>query len=142
MKKNVLIILILIGGVTLCGLGFYCGSNYVKKEIFKNKTESPLAVLFSSKVINGLTAVAVGQIKEISGRNLILTAEGSDLTVSVKEDASIGRFLSSGENTKAPQPLSRVDVKFEEIKVGDKVNILCQLKSDLSLEGITLTITP
>jgi len=142
MKKNVLIVVVLIGGIVLGGLGFYCGLSYANNKVSQIKVESPLASLFSSKVISGLTAVAVGQIKEISGRNLVLTVDGSDLTVFIKEDAPIGRLLPTKENTNIPQPMTREDIKFEDMKVGDQVNIFCNLKTDLSLEGSNINILP
>jgi len=142
MKKNNLIVVALIGGIILGGLGFYCGLGYANNKVSQIKVESPLTSLFSSKVISGLTAVAVGQIKEISGRNLVLTAEGTDLTISIKEDASIGRFLPAKGDIKVPQPMTREDIKFEEMKVGDQVNIFCNLKTDLSLEGSNVTVLP
>ena len=142
MKKNNLIVVALIGAIILGGLGFYCGLSYAKKEISQIKIEGPLAGLFSSKVISGITVATVGQIKEISGRNLTLTAEGSDLTVFVKEDASIDRFLPVKGDSKVPQTMSIEKIKFEDIKVGDNVNIFCNLKTDLSLEGVNVTVSP
>jgi hypothetical protein len=142
MKKNNLIVMAIIGGIILGGLGFYCGLGYANNKVSQIKVESPLAGLFSSKVISGLTVATVGQIKEISGRNLILTAEGSDLTVFVKEDASIDRFLPAKGDSKVPQTMSIEKIKFEDMKVGDNVNIFCNLKTDLSLEGVNVTVSP
>jgi len=142
MKKTILFVFAIVGGVVLLSLGFYSGSYWVKQQALKVGSEPSVANLLNSKVINGLTAVANGQIKEVSGRNLIIAANGETLSVSVKDDADIGRLLPTKENTNIPQPMAREDIKFEEMKVGDQVNIFCNLKTDLSLEGSNITVLP
>jgi len=143
MKKETLIPVIIIGSLILLGLGFIFGYSFEKKAIEKLKAESPLVDLSKSKVINSLTIIASGEVKEISGRNLTLNAEGDDLTILIREDASINGLVASEEKvTDIPQPLARKEIKFEEIKVGDKVNITCQLKTDGSLEGTETIVLP
>ena len=143
MNRNNLILIAVIGGVILLGIGFYSGLIYTQKQIEKAKTESPLADLLVSKVIKSMDIVASGEIAEISGRNLTLTQEGNNLTISIREDSFISRLVPSEETTiETPKPVATEEIGFEEIKKGDKVEISCQLKSDGSLEGKEVTILP
>ncbi len=142
MKKENLILIAVIGGVILLGIGFYLGLIYTQKQIEKTQIESPLTTLLASKVINGLKTIASGEVKEISSRNLTLSKDGDTLTVSIREDAPIYRIVPPEEVTEIPQPIAREEIKFEEIKVGDKVSISCQLKTDATLEGNEVTILP
>lgn len=142
MNRNNLIIIAVIGGIILLGLGFYSGLNYAQKQIEKAKTSSPLANLLTSKVIGGLNTTAFGEITEISGRNITLSNEGDALTISIKEDATIFRLLPPEGSAETPQPATREEIEFEEIKVGDQVNISCQLKADETLEGVDVMVLP
>ncbi len=144
MKKISLIITIAIGGIILLGVGFFSGVTWVQKQIQKSNTESPLAALLASKVIsNGLATFASGEITVIGGRNLTLNKEGNTLTILIQEDALIYRLSPPKETaTEVPQPVEMKEIQFGEIKAGDKVNISCQLKSDGTLEGTTVTVLP
>lgn len=141
MKKNSLILITIIGGVILLGIGFYSGLIYTQKQIEKARTESPLANLLASKVINGLTTSASGEVAAISGRSLTINNDGDTLIVPIKEEAVINSLLPL-EETETPQPTTWEEIKFEDIKTGDKVNISCQLKADGALEGTAVTVLP
>jgi len=143
MKKISLIITVVIGGIIFLGVGFFSGVTWVQKQIQKSNTESPFAVLLASKVINDLTTVASGEITAIGGRNLTLNKEENSLIISVRTDALIYRLSPSEETaTEVPQPVKREEIQFGEIKIGDKVNISCQLKADGTLEGTAVTVLP
>jgi len=141
MNRNNLILIAVIGGVILLGIGFYSGLIYTQKQIEKAKTESPLANLLASKVINGLTTSASGEVAAISGRNLTINNDGDTLIVPIKEEAVINSLLPL-EESETPQPTTWEEIKFEDIKTGDKVNISCQLKADGTLEGTAVTVLP
>ena len=139
MKKNQIILIIV--GIILLVLGFCLGGNWSQNKIGKIKTESPLVDLLSSKIINGLTTTASGEVTEMSDRNLTLSSEGNTLTIPIRKGVSIYR-LAAPKVAETPQSKTREEIEFEEIKVGDKVNITCQLKEDGSLEGIDVTVLP
>ena len=147
MKKESLIAIAVIGGIIFLGLGFSLGLDWaqkgLQKEMEKPKTESPLINLLKSKVIRGLGTIASGEVKEISGRKITLTDEGDILIVSIREDALLYRLLPpKGEATETTQPVVREEIKFGDIKAGDKVNITCQLKADETLEGVDVMVSP
>lgn len=137
MQKNNLIFL-LVGGLVLLGLGYIIG----QAQTESSQTKTPLSSLIESKVTKGLSTTALGEVIEISGRNITLSNEGDILTISIKEDATIARLAPPTETTEAPQPVTREGIELEEIKVGDQINILSQLKADGTLEGIEVTVLP
>ncbi len=142
MKKVNLILGIIIA---LILFGFGCSFSYLlgKKEVGGDKETCPFAGLLSSKAIRGnFSALLSGEIKEISGNSLTLSNGGDSLIISIKGDASIYRLVSPEKTAKTPQPASREDIKIEEIKVGNRANITCQLKADGTLEGIEVVILP
>jgi len=143
MKKTSLIIIIAIGGIILLGIGFFSGMALVQKRIQKSNTESLVAVLLTSKVINSLTIIASGEIAAIGGRNLTLNREEDSLIISIQGGAPVHRLSPLKETaTEAPQSMIEKEIQFGEIKVGDKVNIFCQLKADGTLEGTAVTVLP
>jgi len=141
MKKENLIMIGVIGGLIFLALGFYAGLSYAQKQIKETGTESALADLLTSKIIGQLTTIASGDITEISGRSLTLSSEEETLTVLIGEDASIYR-LSLPEEATTPQPATREEIDFSEIKVGDRANVSCVLKADSTLEGVEVTLAP
>ena len=141
MKKENLIMIGVIGGLIFLALGFYAGLSYAQKQIKETGTESALADLLTSKIIGQLTTTASGDITEISGRSLTLNSEEETLTVLIVEDASIYR-LSLPEEATTPQPATREEIDFAEIKVGDRANVSCVLKADSTLEGVEVTLAP
>jgi len=141
MKKENLIMIGVIGGLIFLALGFYAGLSYAQKQIKETGTESALADLLTSKIIGQLTTIASGDITEISGRSLTLSSEEETLTVLMGEDASIYR-LSLPEEATTPQPATREEIDFAEIKVGDRANVSCVLKADSTLEGVEVTLAP
>lgn len=138
MQKSNLIFLI-IGGLILLGLGYGYGFLSGQKEIAGIKTEGPLTDLTESKVITRLNAFAFGEVTETSGWSLTINNQGDTLTVLVKEEATINRLLPSEGEIEAPQT---EEIEFEEIKIGDRVNIVCELKADGSLEGVRVVVLP
>ncbi len=143
MKKNILIVIAVIGGLILLGLSFSLGLSSGKKVTEGIKTEAPLADLLGSELIGNLTTAASGEVTEISGRNLTLSKDGDSLTISIREDAPLYRLASPEEKaTEVPQPVAREEIEFGEIKIGDTVSISCQLKADASLEGIEIIVLP
>ena len=143
MKKETLIIIAVVGGLVLLGIGFSLGLSLGKKAMEGTEVETPLADLLESKVITGLTTVASGEVAEMSGRNLTLSAEGDTLTILIREAAPIYHLVLPEEKaTEVPQPVVREEIEFGEIKVGDQVSITCQLKADTSLEGVEVTVLP
>lgn len=137
MKKTNFIITIFVGLVTfILGYSFSIWKNPIEQC---PEPEKPLAKYLESGVIKNISAFAEGQVTGISDRNLTLNKEGKEFTILFNEDAKILRLIPSDkENT----PPAIEQIKFEEIKVGDKVNAGGRLDADAVLKGDSLTILP
>ena len=140
MKKENLIAIAVIGGLILLGIGFSLGLSSGQKAV--KEVKAPLADLLESKVITSLITTASGEVTEISDRTLTLSKEGDTLTILIKEDTPIYQEIPSEEIEGVPTPVGKKEIEFGEIKIGDKVNISCQLKVDGSLEGIEVIVLP
>lgn len=138
MKKPILIVLISVGIIIVLTIVLGFVFNYGQK--LGEKTGRALILnLLESKVIRGVSVSASGEITEISGRFLTLSAEEDTLTVLIRDDAPIHRLIRS-EEYQPGQPVTREEIEFEAIKIGDQTGISCQLKADGTLEGRSITI--
>ncbi len=141
MKKTNLILGIVIA---LILLGLSCSFSYFlgKKEVGENKEACSFIDLLSSRVINGLTTTASGEIASVGDRTLTLYRDGSTLAIPIQADALIyGLSVPEETASETAQPVERKEIKFEELKVGDKVNVSCKLKSDGTLEGTSVIVS-
>jgi len=128
MKTNQ-IILIIIGGLILVGLFFVFGyqlgqksvvqleQKSVEEKMAEEKTEVVVPEFLTSKVVQKWHAVASGEVVEISGRTLTLRYKGDTLTIPISDAAKI--YLLGAEEKKEKAE----SVRFEEIRVGNKVDI-------------------
>jgi len=140
MKKNQ-IISIIIGALILAGLvgGF---SYQLGQKSVGVAYETSLPNVLESKVIQRWSGLAAGRIIEISGRNVTLSSGEETIDISIREDAPVYRVVLVKGETETPAPAAREEVEFEDVKVGDRVNVSCLLKTDAPLEGIAVTILP
>lgn len=99
--------IILFGGI------FYLGYFFGQK---KTKTlETCPSSLLESKMLESWMVFAKGEVKEISNRDLILTADGENLKISISEKAVIQSLnTQTGEIKKAD---------LSDIKTGSKLEI-------------------
>jgi hypothetical protein len=127
MRGNISITLFIIFLLILLGVGFGLGYFWTKKQ-------TPICPpsLLESKVLRNWMTFANGTVKEISGRDLILAANGETLKISVSEGA---KFQSLNPETKEMQKAD-----FEDIKVGGKVEIQLSVTSEKVLIGHLVTI--
>lgn len=133
-EKKQLIILISAGVLIFLiagALGFVLGMPHGPQ---KAKIET--ATNLSSKVISSM--VAYGQVKNIDGRNITLNNLGDDLTISISNTAQVYSF-SVPEGATAPVQKT---IKFEDIKVGDKINATIKTLPNGQLEGESVIILP
>lgn len=141
MKKTKLIIVV-ISGLIIATLVF-CGGYNLGKEQSRMKTSVfNLLKLGTIKNLN-----VSGKITEISGRNLILTADDNQiLSVLIRQDAKISGFilpeLPEEINEQTRIIPEREEIKFEDIKIDDKVNILLELKPNGGIEGTSVVVLP
>jgi preprotein translocase subunit YajC len=117
------IIIFLIGGI----LGIFIYRLQNKNIVENKKAVSSL----SSKVVSSV--VVYGQVKSINGKSITLSNLGDDLTIIIADNAQVFSFATATVQQK---------VNFEDIKVGDSVNISVKLLSTGQLEGLSVIILP
>jgi len=128
------LVLVIIGALILVGLASGFGYQLGQKSVGATP-ENQLPTVLESKVTQKWSGLAVGVVTEISGRNLTLTKNGDSLTIPVLETAKI-YFAISEELEKKPESIS-----FEEIKVGDEVNVgIATIENDLVGETVTILV--
>jgi hypothetical protein len=116
--------------------------------------------LLASKAIQG-SFYTQGIIKEIAGRDLVITAftetgkEAASLTVPIKPDAQIVSAYVLPEGAPESEIKGKIktadgkeyntgekQISFEELKAGDNVFIRLQLKPDYDVEGAFVQVRP
>ncbi len=110
--------------------------------------------LFTSEVIQESLSVN-GTVKEISDHSLIIMGFGfADFVIPISEDAKIFTEYILPEGTPEEEVWGRIytddrevktgrkETNFEEIKVEDNVFIHLNLKSDYTIEGVEIEVSP
>lgn len=123
----VLVVLLLIIGISL---GLFWGSGK-KAEMISS---------FSSKVISSMTAY--GNIEKISGRIITLNNLDDSLNITVADNAQVYSFSApvTDPKTKITKAPAQQSVKFESLKVGDKVNLAIELLPSGDLQATSIVI--
>ena len=132
MKKNQ-IILIIIGVLVL--IGFVSSFSYwLGQRSVEVKSETLTASPLESKVIQNWKALAVGKVIEMSGSNLTLSSNEESLTIPVSEKADIKSIDVKN------QEKSIKEISFEEIKIGNEVNIEIGIDKNGKIWAYSITV--
>ena len=140
MNKTTLIALSIIAGLFLFVFGGGIGVLYQTEKTSPQsaqleKTTSIINFL-SSEEFSRITVF--GKAEKIEGRDITLLSEkGDSLKVSVIENSPVYSFVKDN----AGKPVRKI-VKFEEIKIGDNLNITIKLLPDGQLQGLSVIILP
>ena len=126
----IIIILILIG--ISFGYGYWLGAREKVREVPR------ILGLETSAVIKSQHATAEGEIIEILNRILTLTANGDELEIPIGDEARIIVF-EEGVNERIMEPR---EIEFKDLKIGDKVEVLLELKPDGDFVGIHIIASP
>ncbi len=130
-QRTILIIAIIL----LLAVGFLLGvlsQKYNKVQVMKNEAVNSL----SSKTVSSITVY--GKITNIEDRNITLSNLGDSLTVLMSPNARIYSFVgTSGQAT-----TTQIVLPFENIKVGDSVNIILNLSDIGQMQGDSLIVLP
>ena len=136
MLKRNLIIAIIFSLIIGFGGGYILG--LIQQQQISNRIKEDSIIFKKSKVLQNLRMQAIGDVAAISNRILTINYNGDILSIPVKADALIRRFILDKEtNTGSPQ-----EINFVDIKVGDKVSISIEIKPDGGLEGTEVTLLP
>jgi len=133
MEKSISITSVIVLGIILLVIGFLVGYLLRPKAVAPEvKPQTCPSCLLDSKLTQNWMGFAIGQIKEISGRDLTLSSDGETLKISVSEGARI-QFLGE-EGSK--------EADFEDVKIGKKVEIQFVVIPERNLVGSIVTILP
>ena len=115
-------VLFAVGGI----LGFVLGVG-VQEEIPRTPLEKKVGELEKSQVTRDLCANFEGEVVEIAGNVLTLSKEGDLLKMEVDPEARVSRQILPEEQE---GEITRKEIKFEEIKVGDYVYVYSVLTKE------------
>jgi len=145
--NKIIIPIIIIGSLILLGIGFFLGFSFQTPQVAPEQEETPqeeapqILESISSKIISSITAM--GKVTKISGDTITLTQGTENLSIRVKKGAKVSSFVTptpveQGETGAIEQKT----VSFEDIKVGDSLNIGLEILSDGTVEGLFVIIFP
>ena len=128
------IIVLILSGISF-GYGYWLGTKEKVREVPR------ILGLETSAVIKSQHANLEGEIVEITNRTLTLVANGDTLAVPIGEEARVMAFVLVNETEEGPR-FEHKEKEFKDIKVGDKVEVLVNLKPDGDFVGVHVVIWP
>lgn len=132
MEKSNTIIITIILGIIIFGLGVGLGL-MMKKTQPCSPVSASSSCLLDSKAIGNWVASASGEVKEFSGKNLVLVSNGETLKIFIPDGAMIQKIVSPD---KAPEIANLTD-----IQAGKKVEVQLAVSDNLII-GSLVTILP
>ncbi|MDP2926676.1 MAG: hypothetical protein Q8N65_00850 [bacterium] len=136
MEKKTLILVIVVG-LALISAAAYAGYFLGQKGAVGGSGVSSNVLPF--KLLKAVNGVAFGKITAIAGRTLTLEEGGETAQIIISEAATVGKFVppEPGENLPIKQSL-----KFDNLKIGDPVQVFVTITKDKEMEGTDVTIMP
>jgi hypothetical protein len=139
MEKKYITILLSVAGILLIAFVFYLGMLFQsssKIQLIKNQTVSTL----SSKTVSSINAY--GKVSNINGKNVTLSNLGDRLVILMTDTSHIYSIVAPSLGKKTVNVPIQKTIYFEDIKVGDSVNVVLKLLSDGQLQGQSLVVLP
>ena len=138
MNKTILIIFFAIIFILVVLFAFVAGVSFqMKKDAPKlqiGEENAKTVQVLTSRLVHSI--YAYGEVKNISGRNITISNGKDDLTVKIRDTASILFYKTTTAN---PTGAAK-EIKFEKIKKGQAININLKLLPNGSTEGTAITI--
>jgi len=133
-KKDIVlpIIIALLIGIVLGYSVKFCPEATEKAPEETEESEEQVMTFKKSNVIHDWLASLSGKVTEISDRELTLLSHEDTLKIPIPEGVPIKKAVAEGE---VP------DIEFEEIKVGDTVDVVATLTDD-GLMALRVTVFP
>jgi hypothetical protein len=133
-EKTTLILVTLLfftGGLLFAGFGFLVGSS--------QKT-NPLQSLYNSGVVQTVNAFATGTITTIEEQNITLKNNQKTMTIPVRQHAQVALILPPPNPANPPLIPERELLSFEDLMVGDRINLFTEITPEGSLEGVSVDV--
>jgi len=115
------IVLYIVAGLIIFAVGGGAGVLYQQQ---KGEEINFLFKTLNSKIISSI--MADGYVANIEGKNISLDLNGESLIVKIRDDAKVMFFDDKGVQK---------EIKFEDIKKGDFINVNIRLFSANQFEG-------
>jgi len=137
MARNILLMTIVVSIIIGLGTGFLLGQQYTRSGVL-----NPIEELQASWTIRSVHVLASGTVVEIGDRTITIEQRDDTRTIPLKAQAPVARLLPpepTGSPKDVPFP-KRELILFEDIQMGDVVNIFAEVKLDGSLEGVGVDV--
>lgn len=134
MKKSVLIILFLVLCVLLIAAGTGFGIFYQQqKDLISEKNSQGTLKSLSSKIIASI--IAYGQVAKIDGRDITISYLGDSMKIFIEDGYKIYLIGNSAEGQS-----EKKEIKFEDIKIGNHLNITIKVMPDGQIIGQSILV--
>jgi len=134
MKKSVLIILFLVSWVLFASLGTGFGIFYQQQKdlIGEKDIQSTLKALSSKNIAS---VIAYGQVTKIDSRDITISYLGDSMKIFIEDGCKVYLIGNS-----AGGPSEKKEISFEEIKIGNHLNITIKIMPDGQIIGQSILI--
>lgn len=136
-RKLIIIILIIIGGLALLTIGYFTGVGSIPAESQQEVVKTTGAI--NSKVIK--TIIASGEVSNVFDRIITITSEGESIDIFVKEDTQISSTSIVSEKGKV-STTKQGKAEFSDIKIDSQVSVIIKIMPDNKIEAISVNILP
>ncbi len=144
MSKPIAVVLFIILAIAIFVIGGGLGVLYQTQQntvapVANTQCTEKMALAvkaLSSQLVSSI--IAYGQVENINGRNITLSSEGKNLTVSIENNATISLVVASAKNSQT----TTKTMTLQDIKKGDSLNIDLKVSPDGSLSGRRIYILP
>jgi hypothetical protein len=133
-EKTTLVLVALLffaGGLLFAGFGFLVGSS---------QQTNPLQNLYASGVVQTVNAFATGTVTTIENRTITLKNNQESMAIPIRDHAQIALILPPTNPTNPPRIPEREMLSFEDLSVGDRINIFTEVTPEGSVEGVSIDI--
>jgi len=113
-------------------------STLTLKEFQNSKVVDDIELINTNKYLNEYYITMFGEVTDISGRVLTISAEGDSLSIYIDENAviavlAIGEEFIKDRGTYTETFTDSREVEFEELKIGERVQIAAYLRLGRSI---------
>jgi len=135
MDQKIKIGILITSGILIFFLGYGLG-NILQVKVCDQKVTTEAVNILSSKIITSVTAY--GRITKIDGTNVTLNSLGEDLIILIPDSARVYSFLTADGKQASTQQI----VKFEDLKIGNSINVSLKLLPSGKFEAASVIILP
>jgi hypothetical protein len=136
MLKKIFLVIAIFILMVLC----FIGGGWIGNLKCGVVEEDGFSKLVKSSFVQSWTASIYGKITAISGRNISLALSEKTLSVPIKENAIISEVSFTGLMEGSTSKFETKDIRFEDLAIGQKVNIVADVAKDGAMQGVNVTV--